>query len=379
MKLTVTRADLQRELQLCQSVAERTSTVIPILRYVLLRATDKRLRIAATDIDTTVTTSIEARIEEDGEVAIEAKQLYNIVRSLPDEDVHLTLQENNSMLMESGTVKFRLPGLPAQDYPTLPTVGAGDAYTLPLAELKAMVSKVIFGISPLETRFQLNGALLKVQPKKIEMVSTDGHRMALISYPWAGGRKRTGTGADFIVLVPSKALHGILGLEGTEDAEVRFGASENQLYFEVGDQCLMARMIDINFPNYTSVIANDNDRRVLIDRERLLAALKRIALVANERTRAIRFDFVPGKLTVSSVNPERGDARETIPIDYAGTAFFMGLNATYMIDWLSVIDTPSVSLDLKNEDAQCIGRPWLKDDEELPYEYLSIVMPMRVA
>src|SRR3990170_6775682 len=193
MELTVGKADLQKELQLCQGVVEKRST-IPILSNVLLKASDGRLQIAATDLDVTILSSCAARVTTPGGVTIEAKRLFDVVRSMPDDDVHMTLQENNSMLIESGTAKFRLLGLPAEDYPTLPTVNVSDAYTLPLAELKTMVGKVKFAITHEETRFQLNGALLKVQPSKMEMVATDGHRMALINFPQGSDSgKKTGT------------------------------------------------------------------------------------------------------------------------------------------------------------------------------------------
>ncbi|HEX7155051.1 MAG TPA: DNA polymerase III subunit beta [Thermoanaerobaculia bacterium] len=376
MELTVGKADLQKELQLCQGVVEKRST-IPILSNVLLRAIDGRLQIAATDLDVTILSSTGASITTPGGVTLEAKRLFDIVRSLPDDEVHFALQENNSMLIESGTAKFRILGLPAEDYPTLPTVNVADAYAMPLDELKTMVGKVKFAITHEETRFQLNGALLKVQPTKMEMVATDGHRMALINFPATGGGKK-GKGADLTILVPRKALDEILRFEAGEDGNVRFGVSENQLFFEAGDRRLLARMIDVNFPNYMEVISRDNDRKVFVDRERLLATIKRISLVANERTRAVRFDFAPGKLTVSSTNPELGDARETVPIDYAGAPFFVGLNAAYVMDFLSATDTPSVSLDLKDENSQCIGRP-ATQAEDLPYDYLYVVMPMRLA
>jgi DNA polymerase-3 subunit beta len=376
MELSVGKADLQKELQLCQGVVEKRST-IPILSNVLLKAADGRLQIAATDLDVTILSSCAARVTTPGGVTIEAKRLFDIVRSLPDEDVHFTLQENNSVLVESGTAKFRLLGLPAEDYPTLPTVNVADAYTIPLDELKTMVGKVKFAITHEETRFQLNGALLKVQPNKMEMVATDGHRMALINFPSGVGAKGK-KGADLTILVPRKALGEIERLESGKDGTVQFGVSDNQLFFEAGDRRLLARMIDVNFPNYMEVISRDNDRRVMVDRERLLATIKRISIVANERTRAVRFDFAPGKLTVSSTNPELGDARETVPIDYAGAPFFVGLNAAYVMDFLSATDTPSVSLDLKDENSQCIGRP-ASTAEDLPYDYLYVVMPMRLA
>jgi DNA polymerase-3 subunit beta len=375
MELTVAKADLQKELQLCQGVVEKRST-IPILSNVLLKAADGRLQIAATDLDVTILSSCAAKISTPGGVTIEAKRLFDIVRSLPDDDVHVTMQENNQMLIESGTAKFRLLGLPAEDYPTLPTVDVHESFTIPLDELKTMVAKVKFAITHEETRFQLNGALLKVQPSKMEMVATDGHRMALINFPHGNGSGKT-TATDLTILVPRKALEEIMRLEAGESGTVRFGVSENHLFFEAAERRLLARMIDVNFPNYMEVISRDNDRHVMVDRERLLATIRRISLVANERTRAVRFDFAPGKLTVSSTNPELGDARETVPIDYAGVPFFVGLNAAYVTDFLAAIDTPSVALDLKDENSQCIGRPQAQD--ELPYEYVYVVMPMRLA
>ncbi|MGZ8811827.1 MAG: DNA polymerase III subunit beta [Thermoanaerobaculia bacterium] len=376
MELTVAKADLQKELQLCQGVVEKRST-IPILSNVLLKAADGRLQIAATDLDVTILSSTAARVTTSGGVTIEAKRLFDVVRSLPDEDVHMNLEDNNSMTIESGTAKFRLLGLPAEDYPTLPTVNVTDAYSISLSELKTMVGKVKFAITHEETRFQLNGALLKVQSQKMEMVATDGHRMALINFPKASNGKGP-NGSDLTILIPRKALDEILRLEGGEDGTVKFGTSENQLFFEAGDRRLMARMIDVNFPNYMEVISRDNDRHVMVDRERLLATIRRISLVANERTRAVRFDFAPGKLTVSSTNPELGDARETVPIDYAGNSFHVGLNAAYLTDFLSAVDTPSVTLDLKDENSQCIGRP-ANTADDLPYDYLYVVMPMRLA
>jgi DNA polymerase-3 subunit beta len=374
MELTVAKVDLQKELQLCQGVVEKRST-IPILSNVLLKAADGRMQIAATDLDVTILTSCAAKVTTPGGVTIEAKRLFDVVRSLPDDDVRVQMQENNQMLIESGTAKFRLLGLPAEDYPTLPTVTATESYTIPLDELKTMVAKVRFAITHEETRFQLNGALLKVQQAKMEMVATDGHRMALINFPQGNGKKK---GHELTILIPRKALEEILRLEAGEDGTVKFGVSENHLFFDAGDRRLLARMIDVNFPNYMEVIARDNDRHVMVDRERLLSTIRRISLVANERTRAVRFDFAPGKLTVSSTNPELGDARETVPIDYAGNPFFVGLNAAYVTDFLSAVDTPQVSLDLKDENSQCIGKPSTSSDD-LPYEYLYVVMPMRLA
>lgn len=375
MEVTVGKADLQKELQLCQGVVEKRST-IPILSNVLLRSAGDTLYIAATDLDVTIQTSCAATSKVDGSVTVEAKRFFDVVRSLPDEDVRLTVQENYSLLIESGTAKFRLLGLPAEDYPTLPKIEVEGAYSIPLEDLKEMVGKVIFAITHEETRFQLNGALLKVLPDRMEMCATDGHRMALVNLPKESVGK-TKKGEDLTILIPRKALHELLRLNAGDAGTVRFGISENHLFFEAAETRLMARMIDVNFPNYMEVIARDNNRKVIVDRERLLSTIRRVSLVANERTRAVRFDFAPGKLTVSSTNPELGDARETVPIEYSGEPFHVGLNAAYVTDFLSALATNGVSLELKDENSQCIGRPL--ENDNLPYDYTYVVMPMRIA
>jgi DNA polymerase-3 subunit beta len=374
MELTVSKTDLQKELQLCQGIVEKRST-IPILSNVLLKTAGGRLEIAATDLDVTLQSSCAATVKSEGGVTVEARRFFDIIRSMPDEDIKITLQENYSLLLESGTAKFRLLGLPAEDYPTLPKISAATAFTVSLEDLKTMVQKVIFAITHEETRFQLNGALLKVLGDKLEMVATDGHRMALVNYPQPIADRKGKE--EFTVLVPRKALHELLRMNAENGGEVRFGASDNHLFFESGHRRLMARMIDVNFPNYMEVIARDNDRHVGVDRQRLLETIRRISLVANERTRAVRFDFSPGKLTVSSTNPELGDARENVPIDYSGQPFYVGLNAAYVTDFLSAVETSGVTLELKDENSQCIGRP--QATENLPYEYLYVVMPMRIA
>jgi DNA polymerase III subunit beta len=373
MELTVAKADLQKELQLCQGVVEKRST-IPILSNVLLRASGDQLEIAATDLDLTLESSCGARVTTPGGVTVEARRFFDVVRSLPDDEVKLTLQENFSLQIESGSAKFRLLGLPEQDYPTLPNIDAKTAFTADFASMQTMIEKVVFAITHEETRFQLNGALLKITGEKLEMVATDGHRPALVNVPQTKIDRKSDE--ETTILIPRKALHELLRLEAGEDGEIRFGASENHLFFEAGSRRLLSRMIDVNFPNYMDVIARDNERKVMVDRERLLATIRRISLVANERTKAVRFDFSAGKLTVSSTNPELGDARETVPIEYGGSPFFVGLNAAYLTDFLSVVDTDAVSLELKDENSQCIGRPF--GSETIPYDYLYVVMPMRI-
>ena len=374
MELVVNRTDLQTELQLCQAVVERRST-IPVLSNVLLRASGDRIDLTATDLDVTIEASCPAKIKEDGAITIEAKRFFDIVRSLPDDEVRLKLGDNDSIQLQSGSAVFRLLGRAAEDFPAIPEVDASRTFDVRFDDLKTMIEKVIFAITHEETRFQLNGALLKLNGSDMEMVATDGHRMALITYPQEG--LDAPSDSPLKILIPRKALQEISKIESTGEETVRVGLAESHIFFETGSRRILARLIDVNFPNYNDVISRDNDKRVTVDRERLLSTIRRVSLVSTERMRALKLEFEKGQLTVSSMSSDLGDAHETVPIEYSGPDFRIGLNATYVSDFLAATDTEKVVMDLRDEESQCIARPMGED--ELAYEYLYVIMPMKIS
>ncbi len=198
------------------------------------------------------------------------------------------------------------------------------------------------------------------------MVATDGHRLALIE------SATTSTGEEDAVLVPRKALHELLRFEG--DGALIFRRGEHHLSFRTGRRELVSRILDGAFPDYERVIARTNDKKIAFDRKVLGEAVQRVALMTGDRTRGVRLQFSPGELTISAANPDLGEASESVPCEYTGTEFRLGLNPDYLAQFLAAVDTDKVLLELKDENSQCVGSPVEGSDQR----YLCVIMPMRI-
>ena len=375
MEIRLKREKLLSELVPMQGIVERRTT-IPVLSHLLLTARDGRLHVAATDLDVSLTSSLEADATAEGAIAVQARKFLEIVRSLVAEEITLTLQEERSLRITAGRSRFRIHGLPAADFPTLPQVEGKPTLTLPLAAFRRLVGKVLFAVSSEESRFQLSGALLKLKGKRAEMVATDGHRLALIdaALPDAVG--------EDAVLVPRKALQELLRLEGEGPLEFRRG--EHHLAFRSGAREMICRILEGAFPDYERVIARNNDKRVVCERKALAEAVQRVALVTGDRNRGVRLEFNAGEIAVAAANPDLGEASETLACEYAGGAIKIGLNPDYMSQFLAAVETEKVLLELKDENSQCVGQPMRapSSDESAAdadaERYVCIIMPMRI-
>ena len=371
MEIRLKREKLLAELVPMQGIVERRTT-IPVLSHLLLTARDGRLHVAATDLDVSLTSSLEAEASAAGSIAVQARKFLEIVRSLVADEVTLTLQEERSLRIAAGRSRFRIHGLPAADFPTLPQVEGKATLTLPLGAFRRLVGKVLFAVSSEESRFQLSGALLKLKGKRAEMVATDGHRLALIdtALPDAVG--------EDAVLVPRKALQELLRLEG--DGPLEFRRGEHHLAFRSGAREMICRILEGAFPDYERVIARNNDKRVVCERKALAEAVQRVALVTGDRNRGVRLEFGGGEVAVAAANPDLGEANETLACDYAGTTIKIGLNPDYLSQFLSAVETDKVLLELKDENSQCVGQPVRPDGESdaAAERYVCIIMPMRI-
>lgn len=365
MEIHLKRAEFIAELGPMQGVVERRTT-IPVLSHILLEATDDRLSLAATDLDVSLTSWCDTETTSPGGVAVQAKKFIEIIRSLVDDDVHLKLEDEKRLVIVSGRSRFKINGLSPEDFPTLPEVSDEGAQEVPFQQLKGMIAKVLFAVSTEESRFQLNGALFKIKDEGIELVATDGHRLALVENALAGGRAQDG------VLVPRKALQELQRFEG--DGGLSLRRSEHHLSFRLGRRELICRILEGTFPDYERVIAKDNDKNLAFDRQELAAAVQRVALLTGDRTRAVRLRFDDGRLDISAANPDLGEAVEEVPCDYAGEGFSLGINPDYLTNFLSAVGTERVQFELKDENSQCIGLPIDGDDQR----YLCVIMPMRV-
>jgi len=372
MELTLKRGDFLNELTLMQGVVERKNT-IPILSNILLKAADGHLDFTSTDLDLTLLSQAQARVSRPGSVTVPARKLFDLIRNLPDAEVNLKLMDNHYLGVTCQRSSFRLVAQPAEDFPTVPKVEGKSEVSFPLDQWKRLSRKVLYAVSAEETRFQLMGALLKEKGKEFELVATDGHRLALVDFPRSAETKS----ALPNVLVPKKALAEILKMDGGgEGATLQIRHSENHLLFQVGSRQLIARLLDVNFPDYEKILSKNNDKVAIVPRGACQGAIRRVALFSSERSRGVKLSFEKNLLTIASASQELGEGTETLDVDYSSEPMSIGLNALYLLDFLDEADTENVRLELKDENTQCICRP--DGDIEGASRYLYVVMPMRL-
>ena len=370
MEIVVRKNDLLRELQFFQGIVERKNT-IPILANVLMEAKGDEVRFLATDLEVGLRSKCAASVVKSGSLTLPAKKIYEIIKSLPETDIRIA-EDKGGVKVAADRFDSRIQTLPREDFPTLPEPGGSASAMLPRSAVKEMVSKTQFAITGEDTRYFLNGALFVLRPDSMSLVATDGHRLALVSVD------RDGTGStqtdEVRAILPKKTLGelGRLLVDGDED--IRYERGENHLFFDVGGRLLISRMIDAQFPAYERVIPKGNDKHIEFDRDRLTNAVKRVALLSNERSRAVKFQIEKGQVDVTSSSPELGEAHETLPVDYTGASMQICFNAQYVLDFLAAVSTDVVSFDLKDEVSQAV----LKPVGAVGYDYTYVIMPMRV-
>jgi len=369
MEILVRRNDLVKELQLVQGIVERKSS-IPILSNVLAEARSGELRISATDLDVSLRCGCAAQVVEEGAVTLGAKKLYEIVRSLPESDVSVRVEGDAWARIKCERVEFKMAGLPGEDFPSLPDTRAGKAVEIPAAVLRALILRTAFAITAEDARYYLAGALLVLEKDAASMVATDGHRLA-----WAQKKTVLKVGEATRVLVPRKAITELARLIedlGGDDA-VSFQQGEGHLLFTAGGRTLASKVVEAQFPAYEKVVGVTGDKKVAVGREVMQSAIRRVSLLSSERGRAVRLSLEEGKLEVSASSPELGEARESLPLEYAGDGVEIGFNAQYLLEFLGVVGTEEVALEVKDAESQGLFRPVGEDGGDYRY----VVMPMR--
>ncbi len=380
MELVVRKTDLLRELQLFQGIVERKNT-IPILANVLLEANGTEVKMLATDLEVGLRSKCAATVSKSGSLTLPAKKLYEIVKALPETDVRIE-EDKGGVKVAADRFDSRMQTLPREDFPTLPDPTGAAVTTLPREALRQMIAKTQFAITGEDTRYFLNGALFLQRPDSLGLVSTDGHRLAHISVPREAGEAAKGkaakpadaAGDEQRVILPRKTLLELGRLLAEGEGDIGYERGENHLFFTLGERLLISRMIDGQFPAFERVIPKNNDKRVEFDRDRLTAAVKRVALLSNERSRAVKVQIDKGKVEIASSSPEFGEAKEVLMVDYASAPVTICFNAQYVLDFLGVVETDTVSLDFKDEMSQAVLKPVGAEG----YEYTYVIMPMRI-
>lgn len=363
MKITLTKENFLTGLQLVNGVIGTRST-LPILSNVLIKAENGRVSMTATDLEVSIRCSIDADVQTSGITTLPSRRLLSIVRELPASNITLDVDDKNATTITCGSSFFRILGLPDDDYPALPQLSGGYSYTIDRGIFKDMLQKTAYAASADEMRYILNGNLLSFKDEKLMVVTTDGRRLALVEQEVEFPKE-----SETDVVVPTKAINELMrALHG--EGPMKIHVVKNQVAFEFGDILLVSKLIDGQYPNFRQVIPGQCEQRVTIDREILLNAIRRVALLVSDKGSAVKLAFNRNKLTVSVSSPEVGEAHETIPIKYSGKEISVAFNPEYLMDPLRNIASDEVFFEIIDE----LSPGVVKCDGAFIY----VIMPMRL-
>jgi DNA polymerase-3 subunit beta len=366
MKFSVKKEYILNELQLLQGIVEKRNTM-PILANILANASGKEVELTGTDLEVGLRTHFEAEIEEEGSVTMSGKKIFEIVRSMPDGSV-IVFEEAGDLRMEvtSGESEFKVLCLPKEDYPQIPETRFEKSISFPLQIFQGMIDRVYYAITQ-EQRYYLSGALMIIKNNSIELVSTDGHRLA---YAY---KKIDGISVDkeIRVIVAKKTLG---ELRKFSDESVEFDLDESNLFFRVKNRTLISRIIEGKFPSFEAVIPKDNPYVLTVSKIELEEAIKRVSLFSTERSKGIKFYIGKNNIRMFSSNPEIGEAKDKISVSYKGEDLEVGFNSQYLLDFLSTAKGETVRIELKDTNSSVLIRPEAEED----MKYLYVLMPMKL-
>jgi len=368
MQFTIAKEEFLRGLARTQGVIEKKTT-LPILSNVLIEASGATVTLVATDLEVGVRGSYEADVDTEGSITVQAKKLFELCRELDSENISIKAMANDWVEISGGNFSSKLVGLSADDYPVLPSVDAATEFTVNGEVIAEMIDKTQFAISTNETRYYLNGVFFVTVDGKLRMVATDGHRLSLCD-------KDLPKGADISIdpgiIIPKKGVMELRKLLGEIEGDIVIGVKERNIFARGGGVELIIRLIDGNYPDYDQVVPKKNDRIVTCDREKLLHALRRVAIMATELNKGVKLGVERGKLEISCKNPNLGEAKEEIEAKYEGKELGIGFNARYILDVLGVLSDEDVILQFADQLSPCM----LKTPSD--QGYLAVVMPMRL-
>lgn len=365
MELKILKDDFLKALNAAQGVVEKKN-VMPILANILLEAEGSLLKISVTDLEVAVIVVVPAQITTAGKITISAKNLFDIIREAPSEEVVIRTTDSNYTEIIFKQSQYRILSLPASEFPKLPKV-EGDFSDIQTELFLKMLDKVYFAMSQDETRYHLNGVLIdKFSETEVATVATDGHRLALSKQELqlVGMKQKR-------IIIPRKGVNELRKMVGTHK-KFQLAISERHVFIQTENQTLFIRLIDGEFPDYQRVIPDQNEVRIQVPRQDLIGALKRVSLLSSDRSHGVSLYFCNNSLTVSTSNPEIGEAKEEIILDYKGAVLNIGFNARYFLDVLSVIPDDMATVDFKDALSptliSCSSDPGFR----------SVIMPMRM-
>jgi len=362
LELVIDKNEFQNIIKKAISATEKKSA-LPILSNFLLEAKDDKLTIQGTDLEVHVSISVFAKIEQEGQACVNAKRLSDIARVLPSNEVHIKL-EDSTLKIKSGKTKYSLPVAPSEDFPTMYPFPEENAFIISGDHLQKAISKTSYAASKEEGRYALQGVLFRSTNDEIDVVATDGHRLALYTIDKRGS-------GDVNMLIPQKALNELKKLlSGIEDVEV--ASTEQYAFFRTKEWILMSRLLEGAFPDYTQVIPKEFSIEIKLDKKEFLDAVKRVSAVVEGDIKPLKITLTTGKMELRAFSSESGEATDELPVEYEGEEFAISFNAKYIIEAVEVIDGDEVLLRFTNPNAQTLILP---ANEE---KYKAIIMPMDI-
>ncbi len=380
MEFVIQKSDLVRELQTVTGVVEKRTT-LPILANLLLEAQGDTIQVGASDLEISIRGKVPAKVKGTGSVTLPANKLHEIARLLPGASVTFKVLERSQVAISCERTRYKIAGQPRDEFPSFLDVDRADAIEVPGSMLRKMIARVSFAASMESMDPSLRGALFLVQKGQITLVATDGYRLAFVSQkasvaPAAGEVK---------LVVPRKALLELQKLLGevADGENIFFGTKGNHVFFIVGPHTLTSTVPVLNFPKYDQVMPKAYQTSIELPTEGLMEAVKRVALLASDRFgRVVKFDLASDKLELSS-GTEMGEAADELPVEYKGDERKVSFSAQFILDFLSVVDTGNVRMQMeptaqgdserarRGTDAPVEFRPGVSED----MEYRYIVMP----
>jgi DNA polymerase-3 subunit beta len=369
MNLTIAKEQILNGLQSVQNVVS-TRTTLPILSNVLMRASEGRVEFTATDLDVTISCSVEASVKKAGATTIPVKKFFGIIRELNSPEIEIETDDKNVTSIRAGSSFFKIRGLAAEEFPPLPKFKEDKRVTIPQEKFRSMLKKTAFAISTDESRYVLNGIFLSLKDHKITMVATDGRRLALVDEEADVAEKSQG---EFII--PAKAVNELSRLL-TDKGDVDVNFSDNQASFMLKNEkapgaLIITKLIEGNYPNYRQVIPAETKERIALPREEFLHALRRAEIMTSDKQNSVKLAFVKNQLAITANSPDVGEARETMAVNYKGKDLNIAFNPAYVIDPLNALSEDEVFLELIDE----LSPGVLK----INGPFLYVVMPMRLS
>ncbi|MDD5440000.1 MAG: DNA polymerase III subunit beta [Candidatus Omnitrophica bacterium] len=364
MHFEIQKNDFLKGLQTVQNAIAQKNT-LPILANLLLETDKNTIKIIATDLDIGISSRIAGSVKEEGAITVPAKKFLDIIKELPEEEpVTIILKKNNMMSIDCGKTHIKIIGLPKDEFPQIPEVKNKNQLTIPQKTLKTMLTMTIFAISRDETRYVLNGVLMSIHKKKIQIVATDGRRLAVASQ-----QLPEGVTLEEKVIIPAKTVQELTHVL-TDEGNVAIAYSDNQIFFTVGDTQIISRLIDGDYPNFEQVIPKEKEEKIKIPRDAFLSATRRAHLFTNPESLAVKLDVTKGRMIISKNAPYIGEVKEELTVGYSGKNMSIGFNPAYLIDVLKNLPDQDVWFEIDDADKPGVLR---KGDE-----YIYVVLPMQV-